>query len=200
MILRVRDYNGQYRTIPAIRGDRGEKGEKGDRGDPGPRGPQGLPAEGAVLSINGKQPDAQGAVTLNAREMGALTTSGGALKGELDMQGHSIHGLPQPLAASDAACKGYVDSKHLCASFTLFTEDWQKTGEIYTAVKQVTGITAQDIAHAAPVFSQEMQLGLAQQEAWGLVFGAETGDGSIRFFSYDTPPDTDIPMIVEVNR
>lgn len=79
------------------KGDTGQKGEKGEKGDTGPQGPQGPRGEtgpqgemgpkgekgdtgpkgetGSIenLTINGKTPDASGAVTLTPGDLGAAT-------------------------------------------------------------------------------------------------------------------------------
>lgn len=84
------------------KGDTGPKGEKGEKGDTGPQGPQGPQGEtgpqgeagpqgpqgktgpkgetGSIenLTINGKTPDASGAVTLTAADVGALAEDGTA--------------------------------------------------------------------------------------------------------------------------
>ena len=79
------------------KGDKGDKGEKGDPGDPGPAGPQGPqgpkgddgaaghagPAgpkgdkgdPGDVASVNGKTPDTQGNVLIEASDIDIETTS-----------------------------------------------------------------------------------------------------------------------------
>ena len=35
-IIRYKDENGKWVSLPSIRGEKGEKGETGDNGDPGP--------------------------------------------------------------------------------------------------------------------------------------------------------------------
>lgn len=35
-IIRYKDENGKWVSLPSIRGEKGEKGETGDKGDPGP--------------------------------------------------------------------------------------------------------------------------------------------------------------------
>ena len=40
-VLRVKDANGNWLTIPAIIGEKGAKGDKGETGATGPQGPKG---------------------------------------------------------------------------------------------------------------------------------------------------------------
>lgn len=55
-------------------------------------------------------PDDNGNVLLTAEHVGALAYTGGALSGELKMNGQVIGGLNFPVADNQAANKGYVDS------------------------------------------------------------------------------------------
>lgn len=57
-------------------GQKGDKGDKGDTGETGPQGPKGDTGDIGNLTINGKAPDASGAVTLASSDVGAYPASG----------------------------------------------------------------------------------------------------------------------------
>lgn len=47
-ILYIRNENGEFETVPAIKGDKGDKGDpgpQGEKGDSGAQGPQGIQGE-----------------------------------------------------------------------------------------------------------------------------------------------------------
>lgn len=70
----------------------------------------GLDGTGSVSSVANISPDDNGNVPLSAEHVGALACTGGALSGELKMNGQVISGLNFPVADNQAANKGYVDS------------------------------------------------------------------------------------------
>ena len=70
----------------------------------------GLDGSGSVSSVAGVSPDPDGNVPLTAESVGAVPSAGGAMTGELKMNGQPISGLNMPTANDQAANKGYVDS------------------------------------------------------------------------------------------
>ena len=71
----------------------------------------GMDGTGSVSSVAGVSPDATGNVALDSADVGALAVSGGDVTGEIRMNGQPISGLNYPTEESQAANKGYVDSK-----------------------------------------------------------------------------------------
>lgn len=59
-------------------------------------------ANGFVTSVNSQTPDAGGAVTLTAANVGALPLSGGMMTGPINMNSQAISNLPTPVNAGDA--------------------------------------------------------------------------------------------------
>lgn len=79
-ILRVKDANGQWKEIPAIKGDKGDKGDKGetgakgDKGDKGDKGEQGIQGNQGVQGIQGNKGDKGDNATING--FNAITLEG----------------------------------------------------------------------------------------------------------------------------
>ena len=75
----------------------------------GPQGPQGEP--GVYTKVNGIAPDETGNVILTAADVGALPSAGGDMTGAINMNGQKLSGLNDPTEKSQAANKGYTDTK-----------------------------------------------------------------------------------------
>lgn len=194
-ILRVKDLEGNYIPLPAIRG---EKGDKGDRGEPGPQGPRGDIGVNVVRKINGIEPGEAGALTLTAAQVGALPVSGGEMTGALSMGGGKITRLASPGAASDAANKAYVDEKRKTYAVDLDTQ-WTGSGP-YSQKIAVAGIQESDMPHIGPVYDENMETAAAQKEAWECVNAGKTEDGAIVFICLEEKPTVAIPLQIEVMR
>ena len=69
----------------------------------------GIDGTGAVSSVCNVSPDENGNVDLDASTIGALSSKGGTMEGEINMNGQAISGLNAPTASNHAANKGYVD-------------------------------------------------------------------------------------------
>lgn len=68
----------------------------------------GIDGSGAVSTVAGVVPDANGNVPLDASSVNALPTAGGTMQGPIDMNGQKLSGLNAPTADNDAATKGFV--------------------------------------------------------------------------------------------
>ena len=66
---------------------------------------------GAVSTVCGIGPDSDANINLTAENVSALPTSGGDITGEIRMNGQPISGLNAPTEDTQAANKGYVDSR-----------------------------------------------------------------------------------------
>lgn len=71
----------------------------------------GIDGSGAVSTVAGVAPDANGNVHLDASSVKALALSGGTMEGPINMNGQPIIGLSEPTENSQAVNKGYVDLK-----------------------------------------------------------------------------------------
>lgn len=66
---------------------------------------------GAVSTVAGVSPDADGNVPLTASDVTALPIGGGDMEGPVNMSGQKLSGLNAPTADDEAATKGYVDDE-----------------------------------------------------------------------------------------
>lgn len=71
----------------------------------------GIDGTGSVSSVANISPDADGNIPLTASDVGALSTNGGDLTGELRMNGQPISGLNVPNANDQAANMGFVNQQ-----------------------------------------------------------------------------------------
>ena len=71
----------------------------------------GIDGTGAVSSVAGVAPDADGNVPLDAASLRALSLSGGTMEGLINMNGQKLYGLNAPTADDEAATKGFVSSE-----------------------------------------------------------------------------------------
>ena len=71
----------------------------------------GMDGAGSVSSVANVSPEANGNVPLTAGDIGALSASGGAMTGELQMNGQSISGLSTPTTKDQAANMDYVNQQ-----------------------------------------------------------------------------------------
>lgn len=109
----------------------------------------GIDGTGAVSSVAGVAPDADGNVPLDAASLRALSLSGGTMEGAINMNGQAISGLNTPTKDNEAATKGYADSKcskkETTASLTV--SGW---GTDLTQTVSVSGVTASNTVIVAP--------------------------------------------------
>lgn len=99
----------------------------------------GMDGSGTVVSVCGNDPDSDGNVDLTAGDVGALPTTGGAMTGEIAMNGQPISGLNDPTEDDQAARKKYVDDK---ADALLPKSGGAMTGAIAMGGNKVTGLGA----------------------------------------------------------
>ena len=69
----------------------------------------GIDGSGAVSTVAGIGPDADGNVPLTAADVKALPIGGGTMEGPINMNGQSLSGLNAPTKDDEAATKGYAD-------------------------------------------------------------------------------------------
>lgn len=97
----------------------------------------GMDGSGTVVSVCGNDPDSDGNVELTAGDVGALPTSGGAMTGEIAMNGQPISGLNDPTENDQAARKKYVDDK---TNVLLPKSGGTMSGAIAMGGNKVTGL------------------------------------------------------------
>ena len=78
----------------------------------------GIDGTGAVSSVCGVAPDADGNVALGATNVKALPIAGGTMEGAVNMNGKNLSGLNEPTTDDAAANKGYVDKINALPAFT----------------------------------------------------------------------------------
>ena len=69
----------------------------------------GLDGLGSVVSVAGVSPNPDGNVPLAASDVGALSTLGGIMSGQINMNGQKIIGLSTPTESDEPATRGYAD-------------------------------------------------------------------------------------------
>lgn len=72
----------------------------------------GIDGSGAVSTVNGVAPNAEGNVQLTAEQLQCLGLSGGTMAGSINMNGHKVTGLNDPSDDTDATRKSYVDKSN----------------------------------------------------------------------------------------
>lgn len=195
-MLRVRDLEGNLFPIPSIRG---EKGEKGDKGDPGPPGPKGDLGEMVIKSINGVAPDESGNVVLTARELGAVQKTGDTMSGTLAMGKNRIRDLAYPDSATDAATKGYVDTRKLVLKTKMLTTGWKGSGP-YVQQLYMPEMNPNDTPFVIAEYDAQVEIALAQREAWACVDKVEAMDSVLRITCLEEKPRTEVPLRVILHR
>lgn len=109
-------------------------------------GRMGVDGLGSVVSVNTKSPDGSGNVSLTAADVGALSTDGGTMDGELNMNGQRLKGIIDPTEADHAVPKNYADNTY--AKKTDIPSDYvHKSGDEMTG--PLTVPTPTEGGHAA---------------------------------------------------
>lgn len=129
----------------------------------------------------------------------ALFKAGGAMEGSISMGGNKVTGLGDPMDASDATTKSYVDSKHIIKTSTITTA-WLGSSAPYTQDVNVSDILDTDYPHISPVYSSNLSTAKSQKEAWSMVGQAVTRLGVITFTCFEEKPTVEVPIQIEVMR
>ena len=157
----------------------------------------GMDGSGAVSTVAGISPDAAGNVPLTAEnvgarpstwtptaeDVGALAVSGGDMEGPINMNGQPISGLNDPTEESQAARKGYVDSRIISISVILQSSGWSNNLQTVTALA-VTADTSKTDVIASPAPADDNYT--AYNEC-GVRLYAQL-DGKVQFKCADVPP------------
>jgi hypothetical protein len=168
----------------------------------------GIDGTGAVSTVCGVAPNSSGNVNLSASDVGALAASGGEVNGDIvvngtiNMIGHRIMGLSDPISGDDAVHKYYVDLavagvKTVSVSATLTVAGWTGSAPYVQAVT-ITGLTDAKKAMAYPVYGSDTPANIALKEACGMVSFASRSNNVLTFTCLEDKPTVDIPITVEV--
>lgn len=130
----------------------------------------------------------------------ALPKAGGEMTGDIVMGGKKVTGLADPSMYTDAATKGYVDSRRKVFNTTLAANGWVGDAAPYTQTIAMDGILESDTPHYGPVYSDNAETALLEKENWALVDDMETADGSVTFTAFEEKPVVDIAVQMEVFR
>lgn len=148
-----------------------------------------------VQSVNGDTPDPDGNV-----EIDALLRSGGIMNGNINMNNHTIGNLPLPQNLSEAATKGYVDTRRIVISDCVLSANlWEGDGP-FTQDFIRSGIRSTYTPHITPAYSGNDEQKRKQKEAWNFVSMAEAQNGKLTFTCFDAKPEADIALQIEVMR
>lgn len=168
----------------------------------------GIDGTGAVSTVCGVAPNSSGNVNLSASDVGALAASGGEVNGDIvvngtiNMSGHRIMGLSDPISGDDAVHKYYVDLaiagvKTVSVSATLTAAGWAGSAPYVQSVT-ITGLTDAKKAMAYPVYGSDTPANIALKEACGMVSFASRSGSVLTFTCLEDKPTVDIPIAVEV--
>lgn len=168
----------------------------------------GIDGTGAVSTVCGVAPNSSGNVNLSASDVGALAASGGEVNGDIvvngtiNMSGHRIMGLSDPISGDDAVHKYYVDlaiagAKTVSVSATLTVAGWTGSAPYVQSVT-ITGLTDAKKAMAYPVYGSDTPANIALKEACGMVSFASRSGSVLTFTCLEDKPTVNIPITVEV--
>lgn len=168
----------------------------------------GIDGTGAVSTVCGVAPNSSGNVNLSASDVGALAASGGEVTGDIvvngtiDMRGHRITSLADPISVDDAVHKYYVDSaiagvKTVSVSATLTVAGWTGSAP-YAQSVTIEGMTDAKKAMAYPIYGSDTPTNIALKEACGMVSFASRSGSVLTFTCLEDKPTVDIPIAVEV--
>lgn len=143
--------------------------------------------DGREVTVCGIRADASGNVTLTAKEVSAVPTTGGTMTGNLS--------LPAPSEAAHAVNKEYVDTTEAAATLTV--AGWEGSGP-YTQTITVQGLTDGKRVRSFPYFGSNADDNLAMREACGCISYAERSGNSFVFTCLEDKPEIDISVMFEV--
>lgn len=91
------------------------------------------------------------------------------------------------------------DTDHLTPIVVLTAEGWTDAVP-YTQTVPVTGVTSNDNPHVSLVVSDDIETGLAQEEAYSMITKGIATGGSIVFMCYSDKPEIPLTLQIEVIR
>ena len=82
---------------------------------------------------------------------------------------------------------------------TLLASGWTGSGP-YTQAFRQEGILETDTPHYGVIYSEDNETRVSQRDAFAAVDDLVTGSGTITFVCFDSKPDIDLPIHMEVSR
>lgn len=139
--------------------------------------------------------------TVGSAQGHLLKRSGGDMTGAINMNGHPVTGLKAPESADQAANKKYVDdtvaNSRKPYTVLLAADKW--SGDVpYTQVVTQEEITKTDRPYYGPVYSADTQTRIREKAAYSCIDDLDTANGSMTFTCFDSKPDTDLVIQLEV--
>lgn len=80
---------------------------------------------------------------------------------------------------------------------TLLYSGWSESAPYKQTIE--ADVTKEDTPHVGMVPNEDVEIAMAQEEAWACVSRGVTADGSITFTCYEDKPEVDINLMIEVN-
>lgn len=177
----------------------------------------GADGQGSVSSVCGVAADDAGNVPLTAADVGALPCVGGAVEGDIQMNGGKITGLAAPTADTDAVNRAFAKSladkavetagtnaqnwgKTRIVSFLLAADGWVGDAAPYTQTVAVSGLSAEQHLIAYPIYGTDQAVNLAIREAVRKVSFARRTDAGLVFTCLEEKPSTPISVTAEIYR
>lgn len=82
---------------------------------------------------------------------------------------------------------------------TIVANNWSDVVP-YAQTIVVEGVSETDMPHVSPVYDDDIQVALAQKDAWAMVSRGKTSANAITFYCFEGKPAVDIQVQIEVNR
>lgn len=177
----------------------------------------GADGQGSVSSVCGVAADDEGNVPLTAADVGALPCVGGAVKGDIQMNGGKITGLAAPSADRDAVNRAFAQAladkavetadanaqnwaKTRIVSFLLAADGWVGAAAPYTQTVALSGLSAEQHLIAYPIYGTDQRVNLTIREAVGKVSFARRTDAGLVFTCLEEKPTAPISVTAEIYR
>lgn len=93
--------------------------------------------------------------------------------------------------------KDYANGLHFTRTTVVPASGWSANAP-YTQNISISGITKNDTPHYGVVYSEDNAL--AEKEAFALIDDLDTKDGSVTFTCFESKPEIDLMVQLEVNR
>ena len=133
-----------------------------------------------------------------------LPRSGGKMAGDIDMGQNQLNGLKAPVNDDQAANKKYVDDtfRNSRKQYTvrLSADGWSGESAPYTQNVVLEEIQSEDRPYYGPVYSGDAALRIQEKLAYSCIDDLDTANGSVTFTCFDSKPDVDLTIQLEVFR
>ena len=83
---------------------------------------------------------------------------------------------------------------------TIFASEWTTDYAPYSNTVSISGVLGTDSPHVTPIYSDDLNLAVAQADSWSMVNEGDAVDNAIEFTCFKYRPTVDIPIQVECFR